>query len=162
MDVRKAKVKEVLAIVMLWKEFVKEHGQLIVSIEQKIKPYIELKKDAHKNFGSYLKKCIYSKNALVLVVVDKEKVVGYSLNLIRMNIPVFKVEKLGYFSDLYIKKEYRRKGFASKFKEETIKWFKSKGIKHASIMVWPQNKFAYKIYKKWGFIDQHLEMRLKL
>jgi GNAT superfamily N-acetyltransferase len=162
MDVRKAKVKEVEQIVRLWRDFMKEHDDEIVKIEPKIKPYVVLKKDAHKNFGDYLKKNIYSKNALVLVLVDKNKVVGYSLNLIKQNIPVFKVEKLGEFSDLYIKKEYRGKGIASKFKEETIKWFKSKGIKHASIMVWPQNKFAYNIYKKWGFIDQHLEMRLKL
>lgn len=162
MEIRKAKVKEVPQIVELWKFFMKEHDNAIVKIEPKIKPYVELKKDAHKNFGDYIKKCIYSKNAILLVAVDEQKVVGYSLNLIKKNIPVFKVEVLGEISDLYIKQKYRGKGIASNFKKKTINWFKSKGIKHTSIMVWPQNKFAYNIYKKWGFIDQHLEMRLKL
>ncbi|RLI96109.1 MAG: hypothetical protein DRO99_05025 [Candidatus Aenigmatarchaeota archaeon] len=29
-------------------------------------------------------------------------------------------------------------------------------------MVNAENRHAYKIYKKWGFLDYHLEMRMKI
>jgi GNAT superfamily N-acetyltransferase len=162
MIIRKAKISDLEQITKLWIIFTKEHDKLIIDTDPRIKEYTKKKKDAHINFKNYIKKCIYSKNANVFVAQINQDLVGYSLNTINKNIPIFTIEKLGYVSDLFIKKEYRGKKVSSKFINLAKDWFKSKNIEHMSIKVWPQNKKAYSIYKNWKFIDQHLEMRRKI
>ena len=74
----------------------------------------------------------------------------------------YKIKKIGYISDLFIIRNYRAKGISSRFKDEAIKWFKKKNIKHISIAVHRENKLAYSIYRKWGFLDYHIELRKKI
>lgn len=75
---------------------------------------------------------------------------------------MFSIKKLGYISDLFIDEKYRRKGVSSEFQKRAFKWFKTKGIKYAEIAVYPANKKAVNIYRKWGFNDFHLILRKKL
>ena len=81
---------------------------------------------------------------------------------IKDNIPIFELKELGYFSDLYVKKQFRKLGISSKLRDEAIKWFKKKKMKYISIALYPDNKFAHSVYKKWGFMDYHIEMRREI
>jgi len=160
--IRKAKLKEVPEIVKLWKEFMKDHREIINSRTKYFTVYQEMKKSAPDNFKSYVSRNIRSKNGTVFVAEDNGKLAGYSLIIIKKNIPIFKVEKYGYINDLFVKKAYRRQKIASQFKELAIKWFKDKGIKHAGITVHTNNPKAHAIYNKWGFRDFHQELRKKI
>jgi len=82
--------------------------------------------------------------------------------IIKKNTPIFSLEKLGHISDLFVRKKFRGIGISSMFRDEAIRWFKKKRMKYATLDVYPDNVIPYKIYKKWGFFDFHLEMRKKI
>jgi len=162
MIIRKANLKDVTKIVDLWKKFIKYPDEIIIKNNKKVRPYFVKKKNAVTLFRKYIQKNILSKDAIIHIAEVDGKPVGYSLSFIKNTIPIFKMKKIGYISDLFVKKEFRGMGISTKLKDEAIKWFKKKGMKHASIMVYTDNKFAHSIYKKWGFFDFHLEMRKKI
>ena len=162
MIIKKATIKDVPSIIKLWKEFRKNHNKIVIKKNPKFKPYLIKRSNAAENFKKFVQKNIRSKNSVVYIAEVNGKLVGYSLIYIKDNIPIFKLEKIGYISDLFVKKEFRNQGISSKFKEEAITWFKKKGIKHISLAVYKNNKFAHSIYKKWGFFDYYIEMRRKV
>ena len=131
-------------------------------MSEELKPLLIRKKDAARIFRKFVQKNIRSKIGIVHIAEINGKPVGYSLAFIKDNVRVYKTEKVGYISDLFIKKESRAKGISSKFKDEAIKWFRKKGINHISIAVHKENRLAYSIYRKWGFLDYHIEMRRKI
>ena len=162
MKIRKAKLKDVTKIVNLWKEFMKNHDELVIKVDKKQKPYTEKKTDASSKFKKFIEKNIRSRNGIIYISEVDRRLVGYLLAYIKENIPIFKIDKLGYISDLFVKKEFRGLGVSSKLKEEVFKWFKKKKVKYASISADSRNKYAHSIYKKWSFVDYHIEMRRKL
>lgn len=160
--IRKAGLKDVESVVSLWKEFMKEHDGIVLKVTPKLKQILTRKKEATKIFRKFVKDNIRSKNGMVFVAETNQVSIGYSLVLIKDNVRVYHISKIGYISDLFVKKKYRSGGISSKFKYEAIKWFRKKGIKHISIAVHKENKLAYSIYKNWGFIDYHVELRRKI
>jgi len=162
MIIRKAKLKDVPIIVDLWKEFMKYHDEILIKKNKQIKPHLIKKKNAPRIFRKFVRKNILSKNSIVFIVEVGGKPVGYSLNYIKNNIPIFNVGKIGYICDLFVKKEFRGQRMSTKLKNEAINWFKKKSIKYVSITVHNYNEHAHSIYKKWGFFDFHVEMRKKI
>jgi ribosomal protein S18 acetylase RimI-like enzyme len=160
--IRKARLADVEEIVQLWKEFFDKLDDKVVSGNPLLRYYVAKKVNADQIFKDFAKKTIRSKNGIVLVAEVDSKLAGYALSYIKKNISVFRVERYGYISDLYVKKEYRKKGISTLLKKETIKWFRQKGLKHASLMVHSGNNRAHGIYKKWGFQKLHIEMRRKI
>lgn len=157
MRIRKASLKDVSEIVNLWRKLMEYHDKFKVC-----QIFNKRKQNAGKNFYGFVKKNIKSRNGLVLVAEDNGKIIAYNINYIKNNIPIFKIEKIGYISDLFIDKKYRGKGISSEFRKKAIKWFKSKKIKTMEIAAYPMNKRAVSIYRKWNFKDYHLILRKKL
>ena len=160
--IRKAGLEDVENIIVLWKEFMKEECNEVAGNNSSFRPHLTLKKYAELNFKKFIQKSLKSNNSLIHIAEVDGKSAGYSFSYVKSNIPVFKLDKIGYISDLFIKPEYRRMGISSQFKNKAAEWFRKKGIKYMSIMVNVENSNAYKIYKKWGFMDYHLEMRMKI
>lgn len=156
MKIRKARLNDVTEIVELWKDLMDHHRDFNSRKVQTIK------KNGKEIFRSYARICIRSRNALVLVAEEKGKLVGYSLNNIKKNIPVYLPEKYGYFSDLFVKKEFRGRGISTEFIKAAISWFKKKGIRQARIMADTDNRRTLKIYRHWGMIPGHLELMKKI
>lgn len=160
--VRKAKLKDVDNIVILWNEFMEGHDKIVLKKTPQLKQFLIRKKNAAEIFRKFVKKNIMSKNGMVYLAEANNEPAGYSLVLIKSNIVVYKIKKVGYISDLYVRKDYRKNHISSRFKELAIKWLKENKIKHVSIAVHKENEVAYSIYKKWGFIDYHVELRKKI
>jgi len=160
--IRKATLKDASLIAELFDEFMKYHDEIVIPSDSRLIPHVAKKKNAKSLFKKFAIKNIKSNKSRLNIAEVDGKPAGYSLIYIKDNIPIFTLEKLGYFADLFVKKEFRGMGISSKFKDEAIKWFKKKGMKYASIAVYPQNEHAHSIYKNWGFFDFHVEMRKKI
>lgn len=158
--IREAKSKEITKIVPLWKKLMAHHNDL--AKKTKMKWYYELLPDSAEKWEKWVRKELKSKNGMLLIAEDNGRVVGYSLNILKKNIPIFTIKKLGHFSDLYIEPEYRSKGMGREFMKIAIEWFKKKKIKFVSIAAHALNPNAIRIYRKFGFSDFHVEMRMKL
>ena len=161
-SVRKASLKDVPTILQLWKEYMRYHDEIIIKKNTKLKPHLIRKKNAANNFIRYIKKNIRSKNAMAYLAEVNGKPAGYCLISIRKNTPIYKLEKIGYINELFVRKEFRGRRISSKFRDEAIKWFKKRGMKYILLEVMSDNKFAHSIYGKWGFFDYHIEMRMKI
>ncbi len=162
MKIRKAKLSDVPGIVDMWRDFMKEHNCIVTRANPKLKPYTILSRDAREEFRSFAIKKIRSRNGRVVVAEEDGRMVGYALFFIKKGPPVYTKKIFGYISDLFVKRDFRKKGISSLFREEAIKFFRKKGIKHSSIMVSPTNTHARNVYKKWGFQEYHIEMRRKI
>lgn len=160
--IRKAGLKDVPTILGMWKEFMKDHERIVLGKNKKQRVYLSKKPGAEKMFGKYIAKNIRSPNSIVNIAEVGGNPAGYSLTFIKKNIMIFTVGKLGHMSDLFVRDKYRGLGISSLLKEEAFRWLKKKGIAHASIMVNPDNPHARGIYKKWGFMEYHVEMRRKV
>jgi GNAT superfamily N-acetyltransferase len=72
------------------------------------------------------------------------------------------LEKFGYIAAIFVREEFRDWGISSKFKDETFKWLRRKGIENVSLNVLQDNSQAIKVYEKWGFSTILSEMRMDL
>lgn len=161
MKIREARLRDIPVIMKLWKEFMTYHDDMVKK-DPRLKDQLLIRKNAADNFKGFLKKNIKSKDAMVYIAEVGREPAGYSLIYIKKNIPIYKLDKTGYLSDLFVRKRFRGLGLSSKFNNTAIKWFKKKGIKYLSIHVYSYNDKARFIYKKWGFFDFHVEMRRKI
>jgi len=63
--IRKARLKDVKAIVNLWKEFMIQHDNIVLKEDPKLKPYLIRKGKATEVFGKFAAKNIRSRNAII-------------------------------------------------------------------------------------------------
>ncbi len=104
-----------------------------------------------KEFNNAIK----SRKHLILFAIEDKKIVGYLHGTFFSN----PYRKGGYIEDIFVIKEFRRKGFAKKMINEFIKILKNKGYKKIHLSVNTKNTNAIKLYKKLGFEIYHYDLR---
>ena len=162
MEIREAHQGDIAALVGMWKTFMKYHDKVVIRLEKRMKGFIKMKPHAEDNFRAFISQQISDDNALVLIAFDDGEPAGYCLSMIKENVPVYRVERVGYISDLYVPLEHRAKGISTRFKDLSIEWFRKKGMKYATIQVFAQNRIPHQIYGKWGFVDDRVKMVKKI
>ena len=65
----------------------------------------------------------------------------------------------GYVEDIFITKDFRRRGLATKLLKEFIHVLNKKGYKKIHLSVNVKNSKAIKLYKKLGFELYHYDLR---
>lgn len=149
-------------ILDLWKEFHVYQTDLLLKKEPSFKPHLAKKDNAKEIYKKYVFEKIESGKGKVLLAMVKGKTAGMCFFFIEDTIPVFKMEKIGYLGDLFVRDEFRNMGVSSLLRKEAFKWFRKKGMTHTALKVYKENAHAYSIYLKWGFKDFIMEMRRKL
>ena len=125
--------------------------------------YLNLKREEERDYSKIVgKKIIYPKNRilkkefleilrdkkiLLLVIEENKKLIGYMHATFFKNI----YRKGGYVGDIFVLKEFRRKGIATKLINKFIKILKNRRYKMISLSVNIKNKKAVRLYKKLGF-----------
>jgi GNAT superfamily N-acetyltransferase len=162
MIIEEAKIEDVPRIVQLWLEFMKEHDEIIIKENSELSECEIKDGNMGEKYREFLISHIESKDGAVFIAKENNEIVGYCLIFIKDEIPIYKNKKIGCASDLYVKKNFRNQGISSKLGDKSIKWFKEKRIKFVSAPMYPDNRFAHSIFKKWGFFDYKVEMRKKV
>jgi ribosomal protein S18 acetylase RimI-like enzyme len=70
--------------------------------------------------------------------------------------------KRGYIDDIFVLKEYRRRGCGGELINEFVNFLKKKKIKELELSVNPRNENAIRLYAKMGFEIAKYQMRKKL
>ncbi|MCX6816185.1 MAG: GNAT family N-acetyltransferase [Candidatus Aenigmarchaeota archaeon] len=162
LTIRKAKLSDLKTVVELFEEFMEDEHRNAVRQNPKARPYLIRKKNSTDIFRKWAIKNIKSKNNAILLPEVNGKAAGYILIFIKKDVPIYTVGRIGYISDLFVKKEFRRMKIGSRLMNESIKWFKKRGLKHISLNVYDGNKNARAFYEKHGMFYYHLEMRRKI
>lgn len=162
MRIREAYINDIKTLVNIWEKFLVEHDGIVTRNNPRLKKMNLRNDNARVLYEKFISDNIQSENGVVFVAEENGQIVGYSLGLIKDEIPIFQMKRYGYISDLYVEREFRGKGVASKLKDEMFSWFKNKGIEYASVGFYADNPMAHEVYKKWGFFDYKIEARIKI
>lgn len=153
MKIKIANNTHIPGIITVWKEFVEYHSQL--------DPFFILQDNSDSRFITYIENQIHSSKSLLLVGLDDNDVVGYSLAQIKMYPPLFQQTLYGYISDLAVKLEYMRNNTGDLLLAGMIKWFKSKHIERVELQVFSHNKLGNNFWKKHGFKEYKYVMKVE-
>lgn len=143
MKIITAREEHVDEIVQQWKEFMDFHNEL--------NPFHARREDAHINWETFLRKSMDSKLSLVLVCMDNDKMVGFSLAHVKASPPIFKHDRFGFISDFSVIQEYRRRGIGEKMLSEIFDWFHARDVSRIELRVEPRNDIGYSFWRKQGF-----------
>jgi len=132
-------------IVEVWKEFMDFHKD--------IDPRFPMSKNAYVNWEKHLRDLMKSEDALVLVALDEDPVVGYSISLISKYPPVFERETYGFIASMAVQSNYRRKGIGERMLGKIYEWFELLNIDKIELTVTAKNQIGYSFWKKHGFQD---------
>lgn len=107
-----------------------------------------------------LESLLNNPDALVVVAADDTKIIGSGYAIIKEAKPYVDHNFYAYLGFMYTSLTYRGKGVNGKILEALKEWTKSKGIQEMRLTVYPENLSAIKAYKKMGFENHLLEMRI--
>src|SRR5277367_3861006 len=97
--IRKARRSDLKTIVSLWKELAAHHSSFGPG-NKELAPHLARRPGAAKNFASWARKHIGSRNGAVFLAEIDAKPAGYCLIFIRQGVSIARVNKFGYISDL--------------------------------------------------------------
>ena len=145
-EIIKAEERHVSDVGKLWLEFMRYH--------QDIDPIFTPRDGAEAGFKEEMvRRLMKSENGLVLVALDRSRVVGYSLSEIHEPMKGFKLDEFGYVHQMAITADYRHRGIGEKLFAEILKWFRSKNVDRVELELTAKNQVAYSFWKKHGFTD---------
>lgn len=155
-EIRKARVEDLNSILKLWKRFIKHQRDLGIGSGEDLLP--GMKDNATDIVLDYFGRTIRSRNGFLIVMEDEGEIVGYLLARIEKDIPVFKNDRIGYISDIYLEERFRKRGLGLRMFDESMRWFKEKGVENVTLKVLSYNSEAHDAYRRWGFKDVYYDM----
>jgi len=156
-----------------WKAKMREQQKIEIRKARKedFDEYLKLKREEKKDYSKIVcKKITYPKDKilkkefndalvfkkhLILVVEEDKKLIGYLHGTYFSN----PYSKGGYVEDIFVLKEFRKRGIAKNLINKFIKILKNKGYKKIQLSVNPKNIGAIKLYKNLGFEIFHFDLR---
>lgn len=121
--------------------------------------YVAKPDTAERNMR-FFKRMIKNDNGAIFVAEIDNKIVGYAVCWIAKRPPyLYKVDKIGYISDVFVEDKYRMRGIGSALLGKVLEWFKNKNIKYVELSVLAKNEKAKKFYEKHGFKVYSLNLR---
>lgn len=145
MEIVLAKDSHLPEIIEIWKEFMDFH--------KSVDPYFARSEDGHLNFGKFVKELIKKEDSQVLVALEQDRVVAYSIAQIAKRPPAFQDQTYGFISDVAVKSNYQRKGIGERILAKIYEWFESHNIDRVELRVAAKNQLGYSFWKKHGFKD---------
>jgi ribosomal protein S18 acetylase RimI-like enzyme len=71
-------------------------------------------------------------------------------------------DEIGWINDLYVKKQYRGKGYSKLLMEEALNEFRKNGYSDVRLNVYTHNLTAMSLYERMGFKDVNKFMKISL
>lgn len=158
-SIRSAGFSDMEILVDLWANYRKDYEEILFKENPKLKKYLVKKENCADAFRNEIKGLLKAEKAHIWIAEDGKKPVGFSLVYIKKNYPIYTPEEIGQIDIIFVQSSYRGKNISSKLRNEALKWFKSKEIRQVSLDVYKENKYAYSVYKRWGFVDACVNMR---
>ncbi|MCK4260003.1 MAG: GNAT family N-acetyltransferase [Halanaerobiales bacterium] len=153
--IRQATLNDIDGLLELWDEFT-------YYLQKKELDFFHRKENARVIYREMLKIFLKNHKCLVLVVVDKENLVGYHITSIRYPSEVFLQEPYGHISDLYLKSDYRGKGLGRKLLEHSRNWLREKGILRLDVKTFTDNQGGVDFWQRNGFNTYEVAFKCNL
>jgi ribosomal protein S18 acetylase RimI-like enzyme len=133
-------------VLEIWKDFMDFH--------QAKDSFFAMRKGADNEFSNYVREVISGDDTHALVaLVNKEKVIGFSISAVKNHPPVFTETKYGEIVNLAIHDEYRGKGIGEEMLKIIFEWFDAHGARRIELRAAAKNMIGYSFWEKHGFIE---------
>ena len=157
MKIRRATLKNLAALIPLNTLFIHEMRKRFPA-HFPFKP----RADFVGNVRRLTRSMIAQKAYVTLIAEEQGQLVAFIHGTLSSKVPcLYPSHKVIVVEDLYVVKEFRSSGVATRLFSELKKVAKAKGCALIQLFVLPTNP-AKKIYEKWGFRTQTEKMMLKL
>jgi len=145
MEIVEASEKHIPEITKLWMEFTYFNAE--------IEPFDTSGDNVLSQVETHLKNKITSDGSLVLVAIDHNKVIGYSISEITQKPPALRNKNLGIIYDMAITADHRGKGIGKAMLDRIKAWFKERGIKRIEISAVTKKTIGTTFWREQGFQD---------
>lgn len=154
LKIREATIKDFKLVKDFQSRMVKEERGLRISLRSR-------KKEVRTYNDNEIKRILRSPNGCFVIAEANGLPVGCAYVRIEKVFGDWCVyKKRGYLGQLFVDRKYRRKGIGKKILDYRIKWLKSRRIKFIVLRAYVKNKKAIKLFRKRGFKDYTVEMKL--
>lgn len=153
MNIRNFKKSDAQELLRLIKLMVEHHQNL----DSYYKPFSQ-----YQNLEGEIKSWASDKNIKILVADQGGGLIGYGRFSIEMAPTYAVAKKIGAVDDIFIEKPYRKQGMAEEIFKESLKWFQKKKARNIELNVDCRNEAAIKFWRKLGFFEYKLRMRIDL
>jgi GNAT superfamily N-acetyltransferase len=139
-----AEEKHIPDVSRLWKEFIQFH----IDVEPIWIPAEDAEQGQREE---QTKPLMASDKGLVLVAMDGDEVIGYSISEIKPPPRGSARTEYGYIHHMAVTDQFRRTGVGEQMFNDILKWFKSKGMDRIELDITSKNYVASSFWGKLGF-----------
>lgn len=154
MEIRKATMKDFEEVLKIKLESKEE--------ERKLNDELEPVEKVRKHYEEYLKNDLNSEWRAIFIVIEDKQTIGFVTGKIYRTLYVCGFRRCGFISNVFVKKQFRKRKIAEKLISEIIKWFNGKNATQLSLELYENNTPAINLYHKLGFKNYSLKMRRKI
>ena len=145
MSVHIAKDKHIPEIIEIWTEFMNYNAD--------IDTYDTRSEDGQTYMERYLKDAINSNDILLLVALEDNHAVAYSICTINNRLPIFRNRVYGFITDIAVRERHQRKGIGEQMLNKIIAWCNLKGIDRIETSVVVNKTQSHSFWEKQGFLE---------
>ena len=153
MIIRKASHSDLTEIVRMAKAMADYHR----ATDQYYKP-----SSSYKTLEDDLAEDLDDKDSLILIAEKNGKAMGYFRGTVEPAPSYTTPKKIRVVYDLFIDEADRKRGAGDKLFAEALAWFKDRGVKNIELNVDARNNIGVTFWKKHGFFEYKIRMRLDL
>jgi ribosomal protein S18 acetylase RimI-like enzyme len=112
-------------------------------------------------YRSWLASRARDRQSVFLVAERETKVVGFIVGTIEREIPIYRVERFGFFHDLWVEPDYRHEGIGRQMTMLAVEKFRELGVPQVRCDTAWLNEPARKLFESCGFRPSIVEMLLE-
>jgi ribosomal protein S18 acetylase RimI-like enzyme len=143
LHIRRAKPKDMDAVLDLWQEMMAYHARL--------DPRFLPTADSRDHFETTLQQWMMDDQQRVLVALQGDRIVGYTIGRVAENPPLFEPRFFGHVSDICVAPDWRRKGVGRRLFAALCQWFQRQGISVVQLHVAAANAVSQAFWREMGF-----------
>ena len=151
--VRKAAASDLERVITL--------ARLMADYHHEIDAYYK-KSSSYKNLEADLAEELEDKDSAMLVAESGGRVVGFFRGMIEPGPMYIAAKKIGVVNDLFVLSEFRRRHIGDRLFAAAMEWFRSRNVKNIELNVDARNNMGVAFWRKYGFFDYKIRMRLNL
>ena len=155
MDIRRATAKDVPAVIPMVRK--------IAGMHQDLDPAkYTFRSDPGEMYRNWLAGQARNPRSVFLVADSGEKLVGFLIATVTDEIPIYKVEEMGFIHDLWVEEDYRHEGIARQMVTLCVERFREIGVAQVRCDTAWANQPARDLFTRCGFRPSVVEMLIEL
>ena len=123
-------------------EIVKQLIYELRKFESDFDPELKTPEEITEKLVEWMNRKLKSPNAFLFMAIAENKPVAYIFGWIeKRSKNYWKRDRYGYICDVFVKKEFRRKGIGKALLNKAEKWFREKGIESVHLESYAENPY---------------------